>query len=197
MSDAPSAYPLTWPQGAPRTEPLKRANSAFKQTDVSALDFLQGEIRRMGGSYLVISTNIELRRDGMPYANQKQPADPGAAIYFLRKGKQMTFACDRWAKVRDNLYAIAKTIEAIRGIERWGSTDMMERAFQAFEALPSMHEPSAFWRDVLGLQGKPTRADVDAAYRARAKAAHPDSGGSREEWDRLSAAYEVAKQVTA
>lgn len=192
-----SAYPLAWPQGAPRWPSHRRGRAPFKQTDVSALDFVQGEVRRMGGSYLVISTNIELRRDGLPYANQKTPADPGAAIYFLRKGKQMTFACDRWDRVRDNLCAIGKTIEAIRGIERWGSTDMMERAFQAFEALPGMKEPSAFWRDILGLHGEPTRAEVDQAYRDRAKTAHPNAGGQREEWDRLVAAYEAAKSVTA
>lgn len=151
----------------------------------------------MGGSYLVISSDMVLRRDGLPYAQQKHPDDPGVAVYFLRKGKQMTFACDRWDKVHDNLYAIAKTINAIRAIERWGSSDMMERAFAAFEALPGPSEPSAFWRSVLGMEGEPTRAQVDEAYRARAKAAHPDRGGSREEWDRLAAAYEVAKSVTA
>jgi hypothetical protein len=31
----------------------------------------------------------------------------------------MCFACDRWDSVGDNVYAITKTIKALRGIERW------------------------------------------------------------------------------
>jgi len=189
-----TAYPLSWPSGLPRTEPHRRSRAAFKQSIKSATDFLQGEVRRMGGMYLVISSEMELRRDGLPYAQQKQPADPGVAVYFLRRGKQMTFACDRWDRVHDNLYAIAKTIEAIRGIERWGSSDMMERAFAAFEALPAPGKAvKAAWWEILELDASAPRSKIDAAYREKAKRAHPDRGGSREEWDALSRAYDDAK----
>lgn len=198
MMASETAFPLSWPAGLPRTLSYRRSRAAFKQSIKSATDFTQGEVKRMGGMYLVISSGMELRRDGLPYANQKQPDDPGVAVYFLRRGKQMTFACDRWDRVHDNLYAIAKTIEAIRGIERWGSSEMMERAFAAFEALPPpprADEPS--WRDVLGLQGKPTRDEIDAAYREKAKTAHPDAGGNRSAWDRLVGAYEKAIEAIA
>jgi hypothetical protein len=49
----------------------------------------------------------------------------------------MCFACDRWDSVADNVQAIRKTIEALRGIERWGTGDMVQRAFAGFVALPS------------------------------------------------------------
>jgi DnaJ-like protein len=191
MSADATAFPLTWPAGLPRTAWHHRKRAAFKQSIKSATDFLKDEVRRMDGRYPVISSGMELRRDGLPYAQQRQPADPGVAVYFLRKGKQMTFACDRWDRVHDNLYAIAKTIEAIRGIERWGSSDMMERAFAAFEALPAPRK--AAWWEILGVSATAARATIEAAYREKAKAVHPDRGGSREAWDSLASAYEDAK----
>jgi hypothetical protein len=190
---AATAYPLAWPAGLPRTEPHLRARSGFSQTVKTATDFLMGEISRMGGQYGVLSTNIELRRDGLPYSGQKPPLDVGVAVYFLRKGKQMTFACDRWDRVQDNIHAIAKTIDAIRGIERWGSSDMMERAFAAFEALPA---PEQWWQ-VLGVRADATVFEIDRAYRDLAKTAHPDQGGSDHEMARLNAAREQGRRAAA
>lgn len=151
------------------------------------------ELRRIGARYVVLSSNLTLRQDGLPYANQRQPEDPGVAVYFQWHGKQMTFACDRWSKVEDNVRAIGKTVEALRGIERWGASDMMERAFSAFEALPPPGGVVTLscW-DILGLEPGADRAAIERAYRDQAKAAHPDRGGTREEWDRLRDAYEQA-----
>jgi hypothetical protein len=41
------------------------------------------------------------------------------------------------ASIRDNLQAVAKTIEALRGIDRWGTREMVDAAFQAFAAIPA------------------------------------------------------------
>jgi hypothetical protein len=86
----------------------------------------------------------------------------------------MVFACDKWRTVQDNMRAIQRTIEAIRGIERWGASEMMERAFAAFEALPP---PKSCW-DILGVRPGSPRDEIEAAYRAKAKRTHPDAGGS-------------------
>lgn len=188
-------FPLHWPDGWPRAKTPQR--SRFDVTFVAARDDLFGEIGRMGGRYIVLSTNVELRRDGLPYASQPEPRDSGVAVYFERKGKQMVFACDRWDRVKDNMRAISKTIEAMRGIERWGASDMLERAFSAFVALPA---PGAKrpWRDVLGFHGvqMPTKAAIDTAWRERARKAHPDAGGSDAEMAELNAARtEALKEI--
>src|SRR5262245_54177038 len=70
----------------------------------------------------------------------------GSAVYFTHKGRQMCFACDRWDKMEDNLHAVSKTIEALRGIERWGTGEMVQQAFTGFVALPG----NSPW-EVLGL----------------------------------------------
>jgi hypothetical protein len=152
----------------------------------------------MRGRLPVVSTNLELRNDGLPYSKQRAIADPGVAVYFTRKGHQMVFACDQWDRIEHNMRAITKTIEAMRGIERWGSSDLMERAFAGFEALPPPDRVVTLscWQ-ILDLPVGASEMEVERAYRAKAKTAHPDAGGSREEWDQLRRAYDQAKGAVA
>jgi len=180
------AYPLHWPQGWPRTE--ERTRSRFDGTFAKIRDELWAEIARLGGQYPVLSTNLPLKRDGMPYASQKEPSDPGVAVYFERRGRQMVFACDKWDLVQDNMRSIQRTIEAIRGIERWGASEMMERAFQAFEALPA---PKSCW-DILGVRPGAGADEVSRAYRDKARSAHPDTGGSQAAMAELNRARDEA-----
>lgn len=180
------AFPLHWPEGWPRSK--RRERSRFKCRFAVARDELFEQIRLMGGRYPVLSTNITLRHDGLPYANQPEPEDPGVAVYFEYQGKQMTFACDRWNRVRDNVRAVQKTIEALRGIERWGASDMMERAFSAFEALPSPGD----WRADLGLPESANKDDAKRRFRELVKIHHPDHGGDPAQFQRLNEAYQAA-----
>lgn len=184
------AYPLQWPDGVPRTAPHKRQAASFVASIATATDDVLGEVRRMGGTHPVISANLNLRNDGLPYANQRQPLDAGVAVYFIRGGRQMVFACDRWSKAEHNLRAIAKTIDALRGIERWGSAEMMDRAFTGFEALPA---PEQWWQ-VLNVQPNASASEVDAAYRRAARTAHPDQGGSDAAMARVNSAREAARK---
>jgi hypothetical protein len=173
VSEAPiEAYPLTWPMGRQRTRWPEGAR--FRTTLGAAIREVQAEVSRLGGTGLIISSNLPLRRDGMPYANASQPQDRGVAVYFTYKKRPMCFACDRWKAVEDNMKAIAKTIDALRGIERWGSGQMVEQAFTGFVALPAPEQP---WQ-TLGLDtSNPTREQIDAAHRRLASQHHPDKGG--------------------
>ena len=191
------AFPLQWPAGVPRTAPYARKDAPFTTTLAISRDDMAREVRLMGGSLPVISTNVALRRDGLPYSGQRTPDDPGVALYFQRRGKSMVFACDRWRKVEHNMRAIVKTIEALRGIERWGSADMVEQAFSGFVGLPAPSK-TEWWREVLGLPAGPvTAAEIDAAFRARAAAAHPDTGGSDVAMANLNRARADAKASIA
>lgn len=181
------AYPLQWPVGVPRTAAHRMARAPFSCTLSAATEHVLNEVRRMGGVLPVISSNLELRRDGLPYANQRQPVDVGAAVYFRRRGRSMVFACDRWDKIEHNLRAIAKTIEALRGIERWGSAEMVDQAFSGFQALPSPAATEDWWT-VLGVPRDATAGQIQAAYRTKARDAHPDAGGSDAAMSRLNIA---------
>lgn len=175
------AYPLQWPAGKPRVHAPRRSN--FRTTHTVACQFVLGEIRRLGGTLPVISTNVPLRKDGLPYAQYRTPDDRGVAVYFSYRGQQMCFACDKWDVIHDNIYAIGKTIEALRGVERWGTGEMVQQAFTGFVALPS----NSPW-DALGLKPGATRSEIEDAYRSKAKSAHPDHGGNHDQMARLNAA---------
>jgi hypothetical protein len=146
----------------------------------------------MGGTKIVVSTNLPLFRDGYPMTSAMEPKDPGVAVYFMLNGKSMAFACDRFLYVYENIEAIAKTIHALRGIERWGASDMMERAFTGFKALAD--GPSEEWRAVLGfdVHEAVTKKMIESRYRELVKQHHPDMGGHRDDFERVMRAREAA-----
>lgn len=182
------SFPLTWPQGWVRSKVKKK--SAFKTTFAKARDELFRELKLMGvGDWnVILSTNIPLRNDGLPYAGQKNPQDSGVAVYFKYKSKDMVFACDTFILVTDNLWAIKKTIEALRGIERWGASDMLERSFTGFQAIAAPQ--SEKWFEILGVSESATKEEIKSAWRDKAKLYHPDQGGSDEMMTKINKAYE-------
>lgn len=138
----------------------------------------------LGGSGLIISSNITVRADGSYVAVKFPPRDPGVAVYFKRKAKDMVFACDRWYTVPENLHAVYLTMEAIRGIERWGSGQMLEAAFTGFLALAAPEQPF----QVLEISAHATEKEILEAHRKKIWAAHPDRGGDPQEAGRINAA---------
>lgn len=193
-------YPLTWPAGRGRT--TRPQSSKFKVRSFAFVrDELLHELKLLGASDVVLSTNAKLRNDGLPLANQAQPSDAGVAVYFRYKGRDVCFACDRWKKIEDNMQAVRHTIEALRGIARWGTGDMVQAAFTGFAQLPPApaappaHHP---WWHVLGVPAHAPTDDVHAAYRSMAKANHPDrnpgDSGAIERWHLIDAAYTSFKK---
>jgi hypothetical protein len=195
--DASNSFPLRWPAGTPRTEARMRRTSKFDLTFGAARDRLLKELHMLGARYVVLSSNVPLRRDGLPYAaDGVGPEDVGVAVYFdlpdeHDNNQQHVIACDRWDMVRDNIRAIGLTVEAIRGMERWGSSEIMRRTLTAFRMLPAP-APINDWRRVLG--DLHTAAEVRARYRDLALTAHPDRGGDDAKMSELNAAREAAEK---
>ncbi len=190
------AYPLAWPAGRKRVKWPE--NARFDTTFARARDNIVREVTLLCGRYpdpmIIISTNIALRRDGLPLAGQRQPEDVGVAVYFIYKKKQMSFACDRWKKIEHNMQAISKTIEALRGIARWGTGDMLEAAFTGFAALPAPSNSREWW-DVLETRRDASIDVVKAQYRRLASDHHPDRGGSAARMTELNQAWQKAQEA--
>lgn len=182
MSEA-TAFPLQWPAGWPRTEPGRREHSKFKQDVNSALRFLKREVQLLGATNLVLSSNYTLGVDA--------PKDPGVVAYFVYNKSPVAIPCDRWLKLCDNIYAIALTIEAMRGMERWGAKHMIEAMFTGFKRLEAKTGGISWW-EVLGVPSTATASQITEAYRDKARICHPDKGGSHEAMTNLNAAYEMA-----
>lgn len=197
---APTAYPLSWPAGRPRTPLGLRKRAAFGFTSWSTgnkeqlsvakgIDRVLRELRTFDARYPLISSGVELRRDGLPRSDRREPADPGVAVYFTQGGKPYCLACDTYDRVADNLAAIAGHVEATRRQLRYGVATA-EESLRAFEALPAPTTERP-WREVLELRNGTSvdRNAVMAAYRRLALERHPDHGGS----DAMMADLNVAR----
>lgn len=195
MNDSIDAYPLQWPLGFKRTEVRNRIRSPFKQTMERSQQFLRKELDRLGAGRLVVSTNIPVRKDGMLYADwmARKLDDPGVAIYFSLSGENVSMCCDQYLSVWENVYALGKSIEALRAIERYGTSDFIKRAFTGFKELPPQPAPKPWW-ETLGVSRYADRDTIKEAYREKAKTAHPDGGGSDAEFIDLQQAYNQALQ---
>jgi hypothetical protein len=193
------AFPLDWPQGYPRTKARRRA--IYKATVAKARDQIIDELRLMGiGDWnIIISSNAPVSSRTMQMlAMRSEPADPGVAVYFRKQGKPFVFACDKWDRLADNLRAIAMTIEAMRGLDRWGCSEMLERVFQGFSALPPPAEMpknvASTWWDVLEVDQRDSLDSIETMYRAKMRKAHPDQGGTNEAAQRLNLAIQEARR---
>lgn len=193
------AYPLDWPKGWPHTPSEKRRHNAQFQTtfDKARRDLLR-ELELLGASGVVISSWLPLNRDGSARADQARRSieDPGVAVYFLRKGKQMVMARDAFLTVHDNLRSIGLAIAALRALERHGGGALLERAFHGFVALPPPESRKPWW-EVLGIPRESEAFMVEAAYRHRAKTAHPDAQGSTAAMEELNDARDAALREIA
>lgn len=164
-------YPLAWPEGWKRTKSPERSRFERRSVADASKEVLE-EVRRLGGSHPVISSNMPLRRDGLPRTDRREPVDCGVAVYFMLAKTQRVIACDSWWSVDENLHAIAMSLSAMRGLQRWGAGAILERALHAFDALPS---PPQWW-DILGIDADASVEVIRARRVALAKLYHPDSG---------------------
>lgn len=188
------AYPLQWPVGRPRTPDHKKKYGQLNKMPGGRIrQLLLDELRKMHVDNFVISSNLAVRNDGLPYANQKKPDDTGVVLYFTRKGKDIAIACDAWYTIDANLRAIGMTIEAIRGMERWGTEEMVDRAFTGFAALPESTIVTPYtakpWFEVLEVSPNASPETIRAAYKSHLHKTHPDHGGDVNKFHEVQKAF--------
>lgn len=223
------AYPLSWPPGRPRTKNRTRAifhrreNETYRRGDGSTYtstrskplsvadsrDRVIGELSKFGARGIIISSNLRLRNDGLPMSAQREPDDPGVAVYFQLDKHPHSLSCDRWDRAADNLAAIAKHVEAMRGQIRWGVADVAAM-FAGFKALPgaiitpvsmTTEDAAAFISTLIGAGDRGAeniRLSPDtfrSCYREAAGRLHPDKNGGIEkpDWHTLQKANEALK----
>ena len=177
------AYPLTWPESWPRTKAPQSSRfqttlpKAIKNVQDSLALFASDSGKKLEG--IVVSSNVSLM--------ERNPKDCGVAVYFTWDGLATCIAVDRYQKIEENLQAIHHVIEAERTKLRHGGLNLVRAAFRGYAALPPPSNAKSP-HDVLGVQPGATQEEIDAAFRQKAKAAHPDNGGSVEAMQELNEA---------
>lgn len=147
-----------------RWEPSRRIS--YEQT----LRELEYEVDALGGSEILIGcglTEFDIRLDGAPRANARPMRHPGVEISFDSRYGRLTYATDVFTDWRDNVRAIAKGLEALRAVDRWGVAKRGQQyaGFALLTAGPGLED--------LGRRLVEEHGSVAAALRAT----HPDTGG--------------------
>ena len=199
--------PPIWP--GKRTKARRRA--PFKTSWTRTMDLLGRELRHLGATSVEMALDLprgamDLRQDGM----LKSDARPGPSVilsFIDREGQRQAYPCDTFAWWQDNLYAIAVVLEDLRRAERYGVQSALLRA--GFKALPSSTEQSEAMTaeraaellarycpfPVKLILNEPSVL-VEAAKMAKRKA-HPDSGGSGEDFDAVQRAIDLLEKTQA
>lgn len=204
-----NAYPLDWPEDTPRTpaDERKRANFNTRRNDhygkrgLSIADAharlkkevelytRAGHIYRIVPDLCVLSSNVEVRKDGMPYSNRKPPEDPGVAFYYTLDNEPMCIPIDTYDRVADNIAAIAQCLSDLRSLERHGH-NVSKKAYSGFVQLADREH----WRTVLQLDRDSTLEEAERSYKVLSLKAHPDRGGSEEQQQALNDARQQARE---
>lgn len=195
-------HPLAWPVQRPRTR--HPSGAAFSRRG-KLVSFEQGvqrlalELSRFSATDVTITSNRPARGFAGVFAvfvNIDGVIDPGVAVYFRLNRTPHCLSCDRWDRPADNLCAIAKHLEAVRGQLRWGAADVVQ-IFAGFKELtpPAAEKP---WWQTLGFPVQPTsRAEIVVKFQELALRHHPDrAGGNLELFKEISAAYETGLETT-
>lgn len=190
-----------WP-GKPK---VTRKRSTFKAGYSDTLDLLERELDAVHARDVVIQAYFQrrdIRNDGWPKSSAR-PTGPGVIVTFLRGKETVSFPCDTFDDWQDNLRAVAKSLEALRLVDRYGVTSNGEQ-YSGFTALPPAPEGMTDLAAVQILNEHSGYAqswilqsaeNFQVAYRAAALTTHPDrNGGHHSLFVRVNEAKQVLER---
>lgn len=111
-------------------------------------------------------------------------------LYYVDDGHPVRITCDKYAYPAGNLRAIylamdSRRLNLVRGID-----DAVQATYLALPAPAVVRDPY----EVLGIRSDSPLAVAEAAFKALARTAHPDTGGSEEAMKELTAAIERVRE---
>jgi hypothetical protein len=175
-------------------KPVHKDAKGLRANWSKAFEKLRYELARINATDVVIEAGYkpsQVRADGWPYSAAK-PEHGQVRVSFMKGSLSMSFFFGGWTATEMNAYMIALTLERLRAVERYGCVQSDEQYRGWAQLPPGQGKPStaaAEWasiekallwlREIAGIP-LTTAADPSGLYRAAAKKAHPDAGGSAE-----------------
>jgi len=205
---------------------VRREESKFTSSYSDTVTDLERQVAHLRGKHVIVRVDVlpgAFRLDGRLRADAKAMSPAVEVLFETAKHGDMRFRCDRFVRgvatanrggqsVRKmtedwqhNLRAIAKTMENLRAIDRYGS--MRDEQYTGFKALPAGRAMPAShmtadeaWSIIGSYQSRPIaefrarhdEGELTRAYRSAQAANHPDRrGGDRALWDQVEQAARV------
>jgi hypothetical protein len=168
-----------------RTKDDERKFGAFKVAWLSTLDLLEHELGKLRASHVVIEiedpeAHKRMRNDGsMTLSDKYWPDKAGVVLTFESPKGNISMPCDRYRNWRDNLRAIALSLEALRAVDRYGVTRGNEqyRGWAQLEAPTTETDREGAIQTIASILNAPRDAVAanPAAFIKQARIAyHPD-----------------------
>lgn len=214
-----STYPVPETRSR-RRAPFHRkatvADSAWRQPKrillSDALGLLEREATQLGCRHLVLEADYregQIRNDGWPRADAK-PSSPRVVISLVNsKHGPLRYPCDTFDRWEDNVMAVARGLEALRMVDRYGVTRRGEQ-YSGWKSLPSQSTTTMTTESaaaVLVALAEPELDSLEARkrisdvlsraalgrdlYLAGVKRHHPDVGGDAEKFKALGQAWGI------
>lgn len=170
--------------------------SRFKAAPKAAWDLLQREMRMIDAISAVLELDApahRIQKRSGEWSADARPNEPGVVLTIERRDKPaLRMVCCEFRVWTDNVYAIARSLEALRMVDRYGCTASGEQ-YVGFAALPPPGEAS---RDtvqeaidlILEVSGDIAVRDGwvhQDSIAAAIRMAHPDHGGTAERLTRV------------
>ena len=221
MSTYPPNMTLRPLDGWPLEFTAERKRSRFESSFSATLELLDRELglidptdRHHPPSILQIALREQdFRRDGMPRAGSVTE-HPGVILNIEPRNRPaLSYPCDTFTHWHDNLRAIALTLEALRKIDRYGTTQTGQqyRGWQAIEARQASYDSVTMACQALARIAWPNErtecreewapkiaTDPEIArntYRKARSNAHPDrNDGDQTLWNTVEASAEVLRR---
>jgi len=194
-----------WPGELTRT----RRRALFSAPFADTLNLLDREIdhltdtrvQRQSAELLVaIPAGALWRQDGRPRAHAAAE-HPGVIFSIDSRHGHLSYPCDTFTAWGDNLRAIAKALEALRMVDRYGVTKRGEQ-YRGFLALEATAAPAGFATADAALayleqlvDGWADRREPARLLRGAQRIAHPDSGGAAVTFQRVSLAEATLREA--
>lgn len=191
-----------WPAAFTRDRQVSKFSAGLTDTlrllDREIFHLVDTRAQQDSAELLVAIPAGAFRIDGRPYANAKAE-HPGVIFSIDSRHGHLSYPCDTFTRWEDNLRAIAKALEALRMVDRYGVTKRGEQ-YRGFLAIEATAASAGFANtdDALRYLGKFTGLGLaemklieGAAGRALRRAqrdTHPDHGGDAASFQRVSLA---------
>jgi len=200
-----------WPPEQPATPVGRRKPGLFTADYLARLNLLESEMTAVSAKDAILTAFIpknQIRADGWPLSSAKA-AGPGLILSFTSNGQPREFAADHYDDWKDNLYAVAKTLEALRGINRWGgaSSGKQYAGFSPVLAPDAQPMPASFASSQSAAVFLADHAEgwsagqilnnslvLKSAYNAASIKLHPDTGGTHEGFVQLQQAKDLLER---
>lgn len=181
----------------------QRKKAPFSATWGTTIHALERELRHLGSrecEFMIALEEKYFRRDGLPRADAPNPSPPAVVLTFdTQELGELVYCCDRFKDWRDNVRAIQLTLERLRlagayGVAR-GEQYRGWLRLQAPGELDSTQQAAAVLAESSGhTVTYILTSDAEArkaTFRIALRTAHPDTGGSREQLERVLRAGEL------